>query len=127
MKFYAPTNDPIHIALLTGQTALVTKEGNELGKQFYREAMALGCLTEPVETAKEDNPFEEEYDEEEFVEAAPIERKTAIKNAINDMLNGTVEDDFKADGTPDLRKLSSRTGFRVSKEEMSEVFTGLTS
>lgn len=123
MKFYSPTHEPVHIALLSGHTSLVTKDGTDLAKMFYAEAINRGCSTEPYEAEEQ-----EESDEEPdgvIVNGLVMDRKAVIKDAINDMLNGTNEDDFKADGTPNLLRLSAKVGFKVAKAEMTEAFAEL--
>jgi len=110
MKFYAE-DLPIHIALTSGITTLVTKEGTELTKEFYSEAIARGCLTEPAGVVSE----------EEI-----ISRPDQIKAVLTEMINGDNEDDFKNDGTPDLRRVSAKVGFRVTKEEVDLFFAELT-
>ena len=44
MKFRSTTGQDVHIALTTGQTALITTDGVELDKIFHKEAIARGCL-----------------------------------------------------------------------------------
>ena len=123
MKLYAPTHEPVHISLLNGHATLITAEGTDVDKQFIRDALDRGCLTKPDET---NSKIVAESDDEEIDNAdSYAERKQIIKNAINDMLNGTNEGDFNADGKPDLRKLSGRTGFKVSRPEMEVVFAEL--
>ena len=42
------------------------------------------------------------------------------------MLDGKDEDDFTADGKPNLRKLKERVGFALTREEADAVFIELT-
>ena len=44
MKFRSPTEEPIHVSLVTGHTALVTAEGVELDPMFHREAISKGAI-----------------------------------------------------------------------------------
>lgn len=110
MKFRSPTKDPVHIGLTSGHTTVVTHEGVELPKIFHREAVARGCLPEGVSA-----------------EAAPVgdagfERKRVIADALNAMLDGGVEGDFKNDGTPVVNKVIERVGFKVTREEVDAVW-----
>lgn len=50
MIFYSPTDEPIHVSLLTGHATLVTKEGADIDNMFYAKAFELGCVTQkPLE------------------------------------------------------------------------------
>lgn len=104
MKFHSPTDEPVHIALTSGHTAVVGPQDTELDKIFHKEAIARGCL--PEGTVSEEAPKNTGFD-----------RKKVLTDAMNAMLEGADEGDFKADGTPNLNKLSERVGFKVSREE----------
>lgn len=123
MKLYAPTHEPVHVALLNGHATLITKEGTDVDRQFFRDAMDKGCLTEPANGDLKSD-IEVEDDEKDDADSSD-ERKQAIKSAINDMLNGSNEGDFNADGKPDLRKLTGRVGFKVSKTEAESALAEL--
>jgi len=105
MKFRSTTGSDIHIALTSGQTALITSEPTELDKIFHKEAISRGALPEGVEP---DGP----------VIKTGFDRKKAIIDTLNSMLDGGDEDDFKNDGTPDLRKVTAKVGFKVDREEV---------
>lgn len=113
MKFRSPTNEPLHIALTSGHTAVVMPEGTELAPIFQREAIARGAL------AGED--------------AAPLQgssgqfdRKQTIADAINAMMDGDDTEDFNGDGKPNLKRLGSRVGFQVERAEADAIFDELT-
>lgn len=104
MRFKSPTDKPVMLALLTGHTAVVGPEYADLDARFHREAIANGCLPAGVGI--------------EEAEASPgFNRATAIKDAMEAMLNGSEEGDFTGDGKPDVRKLSARVGFTVERSE----------
>lgn len=111
MKFRSPTDEPVHVALTNGLTAQVTPEGVDLDPVFHREAIARGCvpatLTAADVTAMEQRPADPVFD-----------RKAVIAKAIQDMLDGTNPDDFKKDGTPNMRQVSRRVGFQVHRDEV---------
>ena len=44
MKFRSPSDQPIHIALTTGHTAVVPPDGVELDPMFHKEASARGAV-----------------------------------------------------------------------------------
>lgn len=119
MKFYAPTKTPVHVSLLSGHATLVEYHGTELDKQFYKEAIERGCLTEPA--------FAE--DQQDAVIEAPVDNtvseKDAIKAAINELMDGTEEDSFDSNGKPNLAKLSEKTGFKVTKAKMEAALAEL--
>lgn len=114
MKFRSPSDQPIHIALTTGHTAVVPPEGVELDEMFRREASARGAVC-----------FEESASAIAST-MTPEVRKAAISAALTGMLDGKAEDDFTTEGKPNLLKLRARVGFSVAREEADAVFTELT-
>ena len=113
MKFRSPTDEPLHIALTTGHTAVVSAEGTELAPMFHREAVARGAFPVDSSTAGVD------------LQAQMLGRQLAIKEALNAMLNGADKDDFTADGKPNLTRLKSKAGFAVTREEADAIFAEL--
>jgi hypothetical protein len=113
MRFFPPTDAPVSIGLTTGHMAFVTSEGTELDKMFHREAIALGCTPAGIEKPQ---PADTKQD---------FDRRQVIVDAMNAMLNGNDESDFKKDGTPDLRAVSRRAGFQVSREEVEAIWSEL--
>jgi hypothetical protein len=111
MKFRSPSDQPIHVALTTGHTAVITPEGGPLDPMFHKEASARGAVA---------------FDEGSNAPLAGADRKAAISAAVTAMLDGKEEGDFTAEGKPDLRKLKARAGFAVSREEADAVFAELT-
>lgn len=105
MKLRSPTEKPVHIALRSGHTCLVTPEGIDVDKGFIREALSRGCRAVGVDM------------EAPPPEADVIDRQSLISKAIQDMLDGTDEGAFTADGKPNLNALSKFAGFQVSREE----------
>lgn len=105
MNFRSPTEEPLHIALTSGHTAVVTPEGNELATMFHREAIARGAVPSTVQH------------EPTAITAPQFDRDQVIANALNAMLDGGQEGDFTADGKPNLTKLNARVGFKVAREE----------
>lgn len=109
MKFRSTTGQDVHIALVSGHTALITEDGVELDKVFHKEAISRGCLPEGVEK-----------DEDAVVSG--FDREKVIKDTMNAMMDGSDEKDFKADGTPNLKSLSTKAGFTVSREEADKAW-----
>lgn len=113
MKFFAPTELPIHIALTSGHTAIVVKEGAELPPIFHREAIARGAL---VEQGSGDADLR----------AAQMTRALTIRDALIAARDSNAEDAFNKDGSPDLRKLIAKVGFQVSREEVAAIWAEVT-
>lgn len=113
MKFRSPTDAPLHIALTTGHTAVVSADGTELAPMFHREAVARGAF--PVESSAAGLDLQTQL----------LGRQLAIKEALNAMLNGADKDDFTADGKPNLTRLKAKAGFAVTREEADAVFAEL--
>jgi hypothetical protein len=109
MKFRSTTGEDIHIALTSGQTALIGAEPTELDKVFHKEAIARGALPEGV-------------DDDKPQASTGFDRGLTIANTINAMLDGGVEGDFNGDGRPNLKKLNERLGFTASREEVDKVW-----
>jgi hypothetical protein len=106
MKFRSPSDQPIHVALTTGHTAVIPPEGVELDPMFHKEASARGAVA---------------FDDTTTIVMTPDVRKAAISAALTSMLDGKVEDDFTAEG-----KLKARVGFSVTRDEADSVFAELT-
>lgn len=109
MKFRSPTDEPIYMALTTGHTCVVGPELVEVPDAFRRKAIAEGCLAEG-ETAA-------------VVEvAAQATKMDLIREALRKMIADAEEADFNNDGKPDLRRLSKKAGFEVSRDERDEAW-----
>lgn len=112
-KFRSPTDEPLHIALTSGHTAVVKPEGNELAPMFHREAIARGALIgDAVATPAGDAP--------------QFDRKQVIADAINGMMDGDNEGDFNEDGKPNLKRLNALIGFQASRSEVDAIFDEIT-
>lgn len=112
MKLRSPNNEPLHIALTSGHTLVIpgSDEGVEVPLMFRREALSLGAVV-PGEQIDHDSAAKPVFD-----------RADAIRGALNDMLDGGKEDDFTADGKPNLRKLNARLGFQAAREEADKIW-----
>lgn len=74
MKFYAPTQEPVHIALSSGHTTLITFEGTDIDKMFFAKAFELDCSPHQV---VEGEVIEETSEEEAFQKAELVSKKQA--------------------------------------------------
>lgn len=104
MKFLPPENQPVQIALTSGHIAIVEPEGTDIPKIFHKQAIALGCLPEGVER-------------EASADAKPFDKSSAIIEAMYAMVDDADESEFTGDGKPDVRALSKRVGFTVTRDE----------
>ena len=86
-------------------------DGVVLDKMFHKEASARGAVA---------------FDDNTTFVPPPEDRQAAISAALTSMLDGKDEDDFTADGKPNLRKLKERVGFALTREEADAVFIELT-
>lgn len=115
MKFRSPTEEPIHISLTTGHTALVTHEGVELEPMFHREAVAKGAI--PATMSPEQALMLDAKSE-----APQFDRAARIESTLKAMLDGDNEGDFNKDGKPDLRTVNAKLGFQASRSEVDAVW-----
>lgn len=112
-RFCSPTETPLHIALTSGHTAVVTPDGTDLDTMFHREAIARGALLTEGATAEDRTQV--------------FNRQIVLRDTIQAMIVGKNKDDFTGDGKPNLVKLKAKTGFQVSREEADAVFAELSS
>jgi hypothetical protein len=113
MKFFSPTDEPIHVSLTSGHTAVVTAEGTELTEMFQREAVARGAILKDGDAAGD-------------LRAQQLTRTLTIREALIAARDGNSQDAFKQDGTPDLRKLIGKLGFPVAREEADALWAEIT-
>ena len=112
MKFRSPSDEPIHVALLTGHTALITPDGVELPPIFHKEASARGAIAFDAGPAS-------------AVVESTVDRQVALTAVIKAKLDGSDADDFTAEGKPNLAKVKARAGFAVTREEADAAFLAL--
>lgn len=95
------------VGLTSGHTKVITHkpEGTDVPPMFRKEAIARGCVPVGV-GADAEAPQETEKTKQEQIIAA-----------IEQMLDGGNEEDFTADGKPDVRALSRMAGFQIAREE----------
>lgn len=115
MKFRSPTDEPIHVSLTTGHTALVTQEGVELDPMFHREAIAKGAIPGSLTP-------EQALMLDAKPEAPQFDRAEHIAKVLKAMLDGDNEGDFNKDGKPDLRAVNAKLGFQASRSEVDAVW-----
>lgn len=115
MKFRSPTDEPIHVSLTTGHTALVTQEGVELDPMFHREAIAKGAIPGSLTP-------EQALMLDAKPEAPQFDRADHIAKVLKAMLDGDNEGDFNKDGKPDLRAVNAKLGFQASRSEVDAVW-----
>ncbi len=119
MKFKAPSDQPVYIAMLSGHSAVIGVEWRELPVFMHREALAAGCITDNMDAetiaAKIDH-------------AAPKDSNHDILvRAIRAMMDNPKEGDFTNADLPNLKALSKVVGWTVNKEEMMQAVHAIAS
>lgn len=104
MKFFPPTDEAVQIGLTSGHMAIVEATGTELHPSFHKEAIARGCMPEGIGRAPQEP-------------AVGFDKMATIIEAMQAMVDDGIEAEFTGDGKPDVRALSKRVGFTVSKGE----------
>lgn len=113
MKFKAPGDQPMMIALTSGHTTVVSPEGNEIPDRFNREALSRGCI--PVGMAIDSGEA-----------PSPLfDRPAVIRAAIEEMVEKGDSEDFNQDGKPNLLKLKARVGFQVERVELDPIWAAM--
>lgn len=113
MKFYAPGDEPVMVALLSGHSVVIEPEGTELEPRFHKEALAQGCRPEGSSAG------------EGFDRTAVFDRRKVIRAAIETLLDSSDPEAFTNDGVPALRKVTEAAGFQVSREERDAAWAEL--
>lgn len=121
MKFRAPTDVPVHLALLSGHAAIVTREWRELPPIFHAEALGKRCecdkrVLAPKEVSVQSGP-------EAQNQVADIDQH--YRNAITTMLERNQEGDFTNDNLPNINVVSSICGFRAEKSDVMRVYRAM--
>ncbi len=106
LKFLPPQGEEqMHIALISGHTALVTREGTDLPVMFRKEALSRGCEVQGVDLADPDKPNADETQKS---------KQELIIDAIDDIMARNLADEMTGDGKPKTDVLSKQAGFTVS-------------
>lgn len=113
MKFYAPSEQPIHVALTTGHTAVITQEGTDLEPAFHREAIARGAVLEAGSGTSD-------------LQSQQMVRTRTIIETLEAARDSNSQELFTKDGRPDLRKLIGKLGFTVTREEVDAHWAEIT-
>ncbi len=121
MKFRAPTDEPIHLALLSGHSAIVTRAWRELPDIFHDEALARRCecdkrVTAPKGAKVQNGP--------NAINQTP-DVDDLYREALAKMLVREVEGDFNGDGQPSIEAVSELAGFVATKEDVLRVFRAM--
>lgn len=115
MKFRSPGDEPLHVALTSGHTIVIPPEGVDVPVVFRKEAIAKGA--EPVADDGASMAPAASNAQEKTAASTADNRKELIKTALRSMLNGANEEDFTAQGLPNLKRLQAVAGFQVSRTE----------
>lgn len=121
MKFRSPTDEPVHLALLSGHSAIVYREWRELPEIFHDEALARRCECDKRVTAPKGARV---LNSAEAINQSP-DVDTLYRQALTTMLERDVEGDFNGDGQPAVKVVSELAGFAATKEDMLRVFRAM--
>jgi hypothetical protein len=113
MKFRSPTDEKVYVAMTNGHAAVVGPEFRELPEILHRKALEEGCITDNMDEATIKSRTEG---------AAPSKTNHEILiDAIEEMSKNPQDGEFvPSTGLPNLKKLSKRVGWNVSREEMMQ-------
>jgi hypothetical protein len=117
IQFKSPSENVIHVATRQGHAARVGPEWRDLPPILHKEAIAAGCITS--------NMTQESIEAVHAGDSGVVSHGDQLKNAIVAMVDGSDPEDFTAQGVPNLKRLSARTGFNVDRDEMLAVWNDL--
>lgn len=119
MKFKSPTDQPVYIALLSGHSAVIGEDWRDLPLFMHREALAAGCITDNMDAetiaAKVDDAAPNDSDHDILV------------RTIKAMMDNPADGDFTNADLPNLKHLSAKVGWTVSKEGMMQAVHAIAS
>lgn len=112
-KFVTTGDQPVHIALISGHTASVTREPTPLHPRFHREAILRGCVPEG---------FSDDVDTRDPMRVEQTRSEVILKNIAAMVEEATTDPQqqaalFTGDGRPDAKVLSDRCGFTVRAQD----------
>lgn len=134
MKFRSRNNtDTIRLASTSGHICLIGQEFVDVPEHMEADAYANGCVSEELynsikaDLAKGALAGDGGADAKVILPGGAtmpttVDRSLAIRTQIDAMLSGNEDGSFTAAGLPNLKILSSKCGFQVSKEEMEPVW-----
>ena len=143
MKFRSRSDSEVaRLASTTGHIILVGQEFVEVPQHMESEAYANGCVSEELyNSIKADMAKGAEQAAKEMLAGAigsgeqqvsaiklpsgeiiNEDRSAVVRKAIQGMLDGGEDGAFTAAGLPNLKVLSGKCGFQVSKDEMESVW-----
>ena len=112
MKFKAPGDTPIYVALLSGHCAVIGSEWRELPPMLHRKALEEGCITDNMDPATAAMKTE-------AATPAPGNHEILV-GIIKDMMANPKQGEFTAADLPNMKVLVKKAGWNVSKEEMMQ-------
>lgn len=112
MKFKAPGDTPVYIAMLSGHAAVIGDEWRELPPFMHRKALEEGCITDNMDQATIDAKIDSAKTGESHHEV--------LVRVIKDMMANPSEGDFTASDLPNMKVLAKKAGWNVNREEMMQ-------
>lgn len=102
----------VTLSLLSGHTAIVSKDWRELPDMFYQEALVRGC---EVDKTVIETRVDTETDNSDAADK-PFDEIQRIRDALVLIKNRGVTGDFTNSGNPNLNVVAGLVGFTVRKE-----------
>lgn len=114
MIFKSTTGQDVHVALVSGHTAIVPTTGVELDPIFHKQAIVLGCLPDGAATPVPQVP------------GNGYDPKKVVRDALILMFKAKDPADFNLNGTAKLSRLNEKTGLQISRTEFDALVIELT-
>ena len=126
MKFRSRTAGKVQrLASITGHIILIGDDFVEVPEHMEADAYAQGCVSEALYNSIKSEM--EQTTAQQALASNSDDRLTIIKTAIHSMMDSSEEGLFTAQGLPNLKILSARCGFTVSREEVLPVWEEIAS
>lgn len=112
VKFFPPGDKAVHVALLSGHSAVIEPSGTDLEQRFHKDAVAKGCM--PIQRTPDEAP------------KPTFNRKAKITETLKQMLEGSDPEDFLPNGQPRKERLDALLGFGTQRTEVEDAFNEIT-
>lgn len=118
MWLKSPTENTIHVALLSGHAIRIGPEPVDAAPIFVAEAMAMGCI-----------PANAKVEEIIVPKAKPVSKGSPelLREGIVKLLESDDPEAFTGSGLPNRKKLSNLVGWTVTAEELQPVWNAMES
>ena len=140
MKFRSRSNDEVvRLASTSGHICLIGQEFVEVPEHMISEAYASGCVSEDIYNSIKADLAKDALKGDANGAAKvtlpggsnppntppAVDKPAVIRSQVDAMLAGNEEGAFTAAGLPNLKALSSKCGFQVTKEDLEPVWAAI--